>query len=554
MSNRKAGSARWWVCLIAGMAAAPAFAVPITLSHQLRVTDGMGGTAIACTSVTVGFWSHATSTAPSALRGESTHSVAFEDGYVSLNLPADSEWFASPTWLGVSLCGSDVGPRQALVDVPSAGRARVAGAVPVEGAPAVGPCTPGSIAYDTVSDGLRVCDDAASWRTVGTPVASTPPPSTGDGSDGALVVTGTTIVNAYTHLISPHVIGATVLNVADTTGFQIGDQVLVAQMQSGSGSGAAGRHEFVTVTAKTSNTLTLAAGLTKNFGSGAFNTPSASVTQVVRVPHYTSVTIAPAGKITAKAWDGQSGGIVAFRSQGTVQIEGQIDVTAQGFRGGRDAATLGISWNTDGMEDGESWTGRGTAATPGTNNGGGGGGSGYNNEPPGGGGGSYATAGGTGTLDPNCSCGPLSAPGTVYGVAQLTNDALYLGSGGGSGMRWSGSFGANSPGGAGGGAVYVVGNPINVIGSIQARGAQGADSVHDYSSSGGSGSGGSVYLSGPTVALGASLVVATGGASQPSHSASGHGGAGGTGRVQVDATSVGGASSPAVGYTGTYSP
>ncbi|MFK7987250.1 MAG: hypothetical protein AB8I08_14595, partial [Sandaracinaceae bacterium] len=56
--------------------------------------------------------------------------------------------------------------------------------------------------------------------------------------------------------------------------------------------------------------------------------------QVVRVPGFRNLTIPAGAVLTGLPWDGQTGGIVAVDVSGTLRIDGQVNATGQGFRGG----------------------------------------------------------------------------------------------------------------------------------------------------------------------------------------------------------------------------
>ena len=62
----------------------------------------------------------------------------------------------------------------------------------------------------------------------------------------------------------------------------------------------------------------------------AFNTSGA--VQIVRVPVYSDQTLT--GTISAPAWDGNIGGVVAIDDTATLTLSGDIDVTGLGFVGG----------------------------------------------------------------------------------------------------------------------------------------------------------------------------------------------------------------------------
>lgn len=201
------------------------------------------------------------------------------------------------------------------------------------------------------------------------------------GEDGAGAIAGTgQIVNAYSALTANATAGATavtVTNIAELTTASLGavargDLLMVIQMQgatigtadTASGYGNvttlnnAGRYEMVFVESVSGNTLTLAVPL-------RFSYTAAAGAQVVRVPQYRSLTIPSGASLTASDWDGVRGGVVALYVRDGITINGAIDVTGRGFRGGAidNVTTLGIpplyrsTLATDGGEKGESIAG-----------------------------------------------------------------------------------------------------------------------------------------------------------------------------------------------------
>ena len=138
----------------------------------------------------------------------------------------------------------------------------------------------------------------------------------------------------------------------------IGDTLLVIQMQDatldssnnanygdgaasgtadGSGSTAirqTGLYEFVVATSAVGTgggTVKLATALTHAYNDGTNRS-----FQVVRVPRYGDVTLT--GTVTAAAWNGLAGGIVAMNVNGTLNFGvNSINVNGQGFRGGDDS-------------------------------------------------------------------------------------------------------------------------------------------------------------------------------------------------------------------------
>ena len=169
------------------------------------------------------------------------------------------------------------------------------------------------------------------------------------GQDGPRTITAAnTIVNAYAVLganAAATTTAITVTNIAQLapTGFTAlaqGDLLLIIQMAGATMNaldgpaygtvnslGGAGRYEFAGVESVSGNQITLTCGLRNSY-------TMAGRTQVVRVPQYTTLTIALGASIVAPAWDGARGGIVAVHANITLGLNGQINVSGLGFRGG----------------------------------------------------------------------------------------------------------------------------------------------------------------------------------------------------------------------------
>ena len=128
------------------------------------------------------------------------------------------------------------------------------------------------------------------------------------------------------------------VDVTSSTGFAVGDKVLVIQMKGATTDlsntaffgtiqsvGNAGLYEYKTIASITGSTLT--------FTSPLYNTYDVpGLVQVVTVPQYVNVTVT--GKLTAQPWNGATGGILVFDVSGTLTLNADVDVTALGFRGG----------------------------------------------------------------------------------------------------------------------------------------------------------------------------------------------------------------------------
>ena len=406
------------------------------------------------------------------------------------------------------------------------------------------------------------------------------------GSEGPLTVTqGGTVVNVSTPVLSANVpAGAVSLEVENAGDLSVGDEVLIIQMQHPN---AAGVYEFAVIAAIAGNRITLATPLVNTFSSGTFESQSAVAAQVVKVPHYTTVTVQAGASLTCDAWNGYRGGIVAFRASGEVTVHGSITASGRGFRGGPQQP---VSYR--GGYQGESWTGLGrhgpdwyTSICQGTINNpnptdaqagpnGGGGSGGYGGCHGGGGaGGAYGALpaeqcgtecdpGGDqrGWGAPECGrAGYWSKPGIPYGTPDLGR--LYLGSGGGSGNSHSATAAEDNHGGAGGGIVFIEALGLQVHGAVRSDGEQGwplsgtplfvqFETVNTQDGSGGAGSGGSVHLVFVDGALGDGRVTAMGGACGARtgwpgvYTVAQRGANGGTGRIRIDHGAISGSSSP----------
>lgn len=354
----------------------------------------------------------------------------------------------------------------------------------------------------------------------------------GTGVDGALVAASTADLAAVAPAWGVRgVDGATVTVDHTVTGVSAGDEVLLLDVQGAPDSvDGVGTFLFTRVTLVSGDAVQLR------------DTPTGFVVDghrlvLQRVPNFTDVTVT--GVVTAPAWGGSTGGILAFRANGTVTVAegGRLSVDGVGYAGG----STGGSSNCDGYQ-GESYTGLGDGGSSANDynesNGawaanGGGGGANVT-----GGGGEYG--GGATAGDAWYPNGAFHAPeaGEPYGDAALTG--LWFGSGGGG--VWN--DGTNpGPGGAGGGLLYVAAKELVAATAltITAEGASTEASSHGtYTYGAGGGAGGTIWLQAERVELPAGAVDAIGG--RGTRGVDSWGGDGGVGRVRIDTTDVAGAS------------
>ncbi|QRO00180.1 hypothetical protein JRI60_14730 [Archangium violaceum] len=372
----------------------------------------------------------------------------------------------------------------------------------------------------------------------------------GTGRNGPLALSGsgTTIINSYAQVTAALAVGNSSITVGpcagDSSCFAAGDLVMVYQttgIQPVPASGAqtpidltndpVGRWELARVSTVTPSTLELTAPLVYAY--------AANVTQVIRVPEYTNVTIPSGRTITATPWSGTEGGIVAFLATGSVINNGQIDASFIGFRGGQYVnndvfETACSDLETPAPEGGQkgegiassryglTQTGRGNVAN--------GAGGGVCRKSGGGGGGNGGVGGQGGrsefATDNGREVGGLGGAALTYSA--LTH--LTFGGGGGAGH---GASGTGNAGGRGGGAIFIRADQLTGSGGISAAGGLGGTSVSDGGSGGGAG--GSIYLRFVRTATCGS-VLATGGIGGSVNAARvGPGGGGGGGRVLFQA-------------------
>jgi len=232
------------------------------------------------------------------------------------------------------------------------------------------------------------------------------------GHDGDYTTPGIgSIVNTYSKVngtIAPSSTTITVANAAFASSLAPGDLIMIVQMQGifiydgtvsidyynslmGWGSAApypsvpnphaqtelygkvndymqVGYHELREVVSVAGNTITLNCGLTKDYKEFPVESDHGifGAVQVVAVPRYQNVTIPTGTSITAPAWNGQTGGIVALEINGNLSINGtgKIDATGLGFRGGvatgkSNQAYAGMTPHNEGPGNGNSYIGTG---------------------------------------------------------------------------------------------------------------------------------------------------------------------------------------------------
>lgn len=339
----------------------------------------------------------------------------------------------------------------------------------------------------------------------------------GTGKDGSLTIYNNTIVNTYYYLLDNVSKGSDILKLNSIDGLSVGDELLIHQTQDSLHSNS-GKYETSYVHAIDNNNVYLSAPLTRSYYTGQFNCINSCVTQVVRIPNYTTLTI-NSGYIIPSFWNGYNGGIVIFRCLRDLYIySGGIFTSGYGFRAGAGASIYWASWpmgggiiiQTSPPYSGEGIFGRGRA---------------YDNLGYGGSGGcsisatcssagaSYGGLGARGrflhkvqmtyglhtedTLIEPYEDGDSYTSG-IYGDQNLANQ-IHLGAASGGMCKPQSIVSGSHSGASGGGIIILASNQIrNYGGKILSEGLRGCDGILDadqhINNGTGAGAGGSIYL------------------------------------------------------------
>jgi hypothetical protein len=223
--------------------------------------------------------------------------------------------------------------------------------------------------------------------------------------------------------------------------------------------------------------------------------PADYVIAVVRVPNYGSLTLGQGTTLTARGFDGSTGGVLAIRVADQLWVEGGavIDMAGRGYRGGQGISNNELRYG----QAGESRTGQGSFGQMGGNDGGGGGkycGAGGGFRMVGQGCRFYADLAGAGDANyQNVSNGGGTYGGTL---------ALLMGSGGGSPQYTadsslvSGGFQCPGNGGSGGGVVMIGASLATIDGTINAQGvsSNALCMSSQGTAAGGAGAGGTILF------------------------------------------------------------
>ena len=355
----------------------------------------------------------------------------------------------------------------------------------------------------------------------------------GSGADGDQTFSADTNLTTRGDIVATTVsaISGADVTVGDATGLAAGDELLIWNAHgSDSAHAAVGTYEFVEISSISGAVITLTASVSETFGESSNSDLSDQTIVAQRVPQYGDVTVSAA--LTVDDWDGVTGGVLAFRATGTVSVDsnGSISADGTGYAGG----STGSAYNCDAYQ-GESYAGDGDGDGDGActaynetyghwiNNYGGGG------AHITGAGGSYGSYGQDGD---SWTGGSATAPyaGDTYGDEDLAT--LFHGSGGGGVWRGNNNPG---PGGSGGGVVFIAAFEIETT-DADAITSHGASTTYwatgSWTYGAGGGAGGSIWLVADSMDLATDSVGATGGDGEQTHIRLG--GDGGDGRIRLD--------------------
>ena len=322
---------------------------------------------------------------------------------------------------------------------------------------------------------------------------------------------------------------STSLSVVSSAGFAAGDLAILINMQGSAGDiDDVGNWELVSVAAAPTPTSIVLSSPPGQSYSG--NTFSNQTVLLQRVPQWNDVTVS--SNMRGQAWDGTSGGILAFVATGTVTVSGAITMTERGYRGGTGLIGTGFA------HPGEGRAGTSSADSSAANDNGGGGSRGEGSYCNGNsGGGAHATRD-SDTAGAQCNGATGGIAGNVVGNAALSE--IYLGGAAGGCQAHTGTA---QDGSDGGGIVFIRASTLSVSGQIHSRGGDGGLCPGGDASNRSGGAGGSVYLVAEQMVLTAGAVDATGG-SRHCNSNNGCGHFGGEGRVRLEYTTLNGNTFP----------
>ncbi|MBN2723346.1 MAG: hypothetical protein JXR95_04675 [Deltaproteobacteria bacterium] len=286
--------------------------------------------------------------------------------------------------------------------------------------------------------------------------------------------------------------------VFDSYGFFSGDKILILVVKGIFNQDNVGKFEIRTIQTIDGNTLNLDSYLENTY------TLSNEITTIVRITQLGELRITSGGILTVPDWDGETGGILAIMVSGPLYIDGKIDLSGKGLRGGSQVQSPGscpaesfVSESGEGRLSG--WPENQMSCSDFSEFGNGGMGCDFCCAGNGAGGGGNITSGSDGTdrttyTDLRCGYGTGGEAAPFS-----TEDRLLFGSGGGTSIDRDGGL---ITGGNGGGIVLILANELTSLnGEIISDGFDGYSCLcqSDYNFASGAGAGGTIMIVSPDV-------------------------------------------------------
>ncbi len=283
------------------------------------------------------------------------------------------------------------------------------------------------------------------------------------------------IINSYAAVTG---LGCQSVSVSTTNGFASGDRVMLIQMKGAVidstntpafgtilNYNGAGTYEMATVQSISGNSIDLVDSVLRKYDLAGY-------VQVVKVPVYGNTVVA--GALTCQAWNGSTGGVLAFEVNNTLTLNADIDASGMGFKGGtlsngQLVSCLGDTSNyfktansASTAHKGEGIVNYKTSRADGKGSNANGGGAGHDCNGGGAGGGNYGLGGHGGDSKCNVSCPPYfyQNSGGHGGKSLFYSNSInkiYLGGGGGAGHQ---NNSGGSPGTNGGGIIFIKADSI----------------------------------------------------------------------------------------------
>jgi gliding motility-associated-like protein len=313
------------------------------------------------------------------------------------------------------------------------------------------------------------------------------------------------IINSYASVAG---IGSQSISVPSSSGFLIGDKVLLIQMKGTTIDTSntlnfgtintyndAGNYEMLVISSISSSTIIFTTPISRTYNT-------IGLVQLVKVPVYNNVNVI--GVLTCSPWNGQTGGVLALEANGNVTLNANIDVSGKGFLGGAKLAgqLFSCAGNTTSFKlpntslasanKGEGIAITKQTFTKGLGPLGNGGGAGNDVNGGGAGGGNFGIGGHGGNS--KCSSSPIALCGGYNGKScaySNVSNKIFLGGGGGAGHE---NDGVSTGGVSGGGIIMIRCSGIAGNGNFLNANGNNNTLIAGNDGQGGGGAGGTVLI------------------------------------------------------------